>query len=390
MADVAPALQQLAQAIPQLSAIPPCAQPAYLVIASAGCGPDLECICSNDSFFITIQGLLATGACSSMEVMQVRLHLTENLLDAISSTRSICVEAVPWLEDNRGPEIVGAVTTLTILATIAVVLRFLGRNISGAPCGVDDWLMLFALVWEYGLSISQYLAVHYGLGRHIIMLDLYQVTQFSKLFFAVTCIFPVGCAALKLSVLFFYHRIFPIRKFTIWSIIIGIVVIGWFIAFIVSQFLTCRPLNYYWDKSIPGGKYTITNPAIWLNVEIAIGILSGSLPLMRPLVSRAFPSRVRSYFSRSSRNDGSQRLDDPSNKNSASSGSKGQGRPSQIYVGGIQSHKAWYNNAVVTSGGDGSGVDGSTEEIIPLGKIGVRSDVEWEQEGVSDKASDGK
>ncbi|KAL8916159.1 MAG: hypothetical protein Q9172_006430 [Xanthocarpia lactea] len=357
----------------------------------------------------------------------VGLHLTGNLLDALTSTRSICVAAVPWLEDNRGPEIVGAITTLTVLATIAVVLRFLGRNISGAPCGVDDWLMLFAL-----------------------------------LFFAVTCIFPVGCTALKLSVLFFYHRIFPIRKFTIWSIVIGIVVIGWFIAFIVSQFLTCRPLNYYWDKSIPGGKcinqvhnsdyvttpadiltniaililpipwlwglqmkmrrkvavtlifflgsfaavgsivripfvhqlnpndvsYSITNPAIWLNVEIAIGILSGSLPLMRPIVSRAFPSRFRSYFSRSSRNDGSQRLDDPSNKNSASSGSKGQQRGSNIYVGGVQSHKAWYNNAVVTSGD--TGAEGSTEEIIPLGQIGVRSDVEWEQEGVSDKASGGK
>ena len=78
----------------------------------------------------------------------VGLHLTGDLLDALTSTRSICVAAVPWLEDNRGPEIVGAITTLTVLATIAVVLRFLGRNISGAPCGVDDWLMLFALVSE--------------------------------------------------------------------------------------------------------------------------------------------------------------------------------------------------------------------------------------------------
>ena len=111
---------------------------------------------------------------------------------------------------------------------------------------------------------------------------------------------------------------------------------------------------------------------------------------MRPVVSRAFPSRVRSYFSRSSRNDGSQRLDDPSNKNSASSGSKGQHRASNVYVGGVQSHKAWYNKSVVTSGGGESGVEGSNEDIIPLGQIGVRSDVEWEQEGVSDKASDGK
>lgn len=72
-------------------------------------------------------------------------------------------------------------------------------------------------------------------------------------FFVTTCVFPVACAALKFSILIFYHRIFPFRKFTISCIGIGFVVIAWFIAFIVASFLSCRPLAYYWDKSIAGG-----------------------------------------------------------------------------------------------------------------------------------------
>lgn len=65
---------------------------------------------------------------------------------AMVHTRTICIDAVPWLNHNRGPEIVGALTTLTIIATIAVILRFLARRVSGSLYGWDDWLILFALV----------------------------------------------------------------------------------------------------------------------------------------------------------------------------------------------------------------------------------------------------
>ena len=65
--------------------------------------------------------------------------------------------------------------------------------------------------------------------------------------------FPVSVTAAKLSVLFFYHRIFPSKRFRNISIVIGLVTLAWFIVFIFLQFFTCVPLDYYWDKSIPGG-----------------------------------------------------------------------------------------------------------------------------------------
>lgn len=64
----------------------------------------------------------------------------------MESTRTVCVAAAPWLGDNRVPEILGAVTTLIVLATIAVALRFFARAVQSAPYGYDDWLILFALV----------------------------------------------------------------------------------------------------------------------------------------------------------------------------------------------------------------------------------------------------
>ncbi|KAL8719872.1 MAG: hypothetical protein Q9181_008000 [Wetmoreana brouardii] len=364
------------------------------------------------------------------------------------ATRTTCIAAVPWLAHSRGPEVVGAITTLTILATIAVVLRFLARKVACTSYGVDDWLILFTLVWEYGLSISQLLAVHYGFGRHLLLLDPDQITKFSKLVVACTLIFPVACAALKFSVLFFYHRIFPVQKFAIWNIGIGVVVFAWFIAFIVSQFLTCRPLAYNWDKTIAGGRCinsnhvayyitsppdiatniailvlpipwlwnlqmhlrkkialtiiflldTIVNAGIWLNVEISIGILSASLPLLRPLFTRAFRSQIHSRITRS-RNTGSQRLHDtnPSKptdsnlKNGTHARIRSLQRSGDVYsgeslgTGGVnRSNRDWYTAAVAAKKGShaktGTSDEGSQEDMVPMGKIQVRHDVEWEQE----------
>ncbi|KAL8679787.1 MAG: hypothetical protein Q9186_003952 [Xanthomendoza sp. 1 TL-2023] len=139
---------------------------------------------------------------------------------------------------------------------------------------------------------------------------------------------------------------------------------------------------------------TIVNSAIWLNVEIAIGILSASLPLMRPLFSRAFPSQIRSRWTKS-RTTGSQRLQDlEASGGGKASGSRSVGKHSHtkglsdsgIYAGQgkKQPHKSWYNNVAVTKSkgtttGRGS-EEGSEEDMVPMGKIQVRHDVEWEQE----------
>ncbi|KAL8838662.1 MAG: hypothetical protein Q9176_004902 [Flavoplaca citrina] len=47
------------------------------------------------------------------------------------------------------------------------------------------------------------------------------------------------------------------------------------------------------------GTYSTVSSGIWLNVELSVGILSVSLPLMRPLVSRAIPSQIRARFTKS-------------------------------------------------------------------------------------------
>ncbi|KAI4147760.1 MAG: hypothetical protein L6R39_003013, partial [Caloplaca ligustica] len=122
-------------------------------------------------------------------------------------------------------------------------------------------------------------AINHGAGMHILLLDLDQIISFSKAFFAATCIFPVAALALKFSILFFYRRIFAVQKFAIWCYIISVVCVAWFIAFVVSTFLICRPLACFWDKTITGCKctnlkhiayYVTSPPDILTNIAILI------------------------------------------------------------------------------------------------------------------------
>ena len=64
----------------------------------------------------------------------------------MANTRKICIAAAPYLADTLLPEIIGSVTVLTTLAVGAVILRFLARSLTNVPYGIEDWLILFALV----------------------------------------------------------------------------------------------------------------------------------------------------------------------------------------------------------------------------------------------------
>jgi hypothetical protein len=59
----------------------------------------------------------------------------------------------------------------------------------------------------------------------------------------------------KLSLLFFYHRIFWVdERFSLWLWVVGIVQILWMISVYLAKWMLCWPVAYTWDKTLPGGK----------------------------------------------------------------------------------------------------------------------------------------
>ncbi|KAL8851648.1 MAG: hypothetical protein Q9221_003485 [Calogaya cf. arnoldii] len=142
---------------------------------------------------------------------------------------------------------------------------------------------------------------------------------------------------------------------------------------------TSSPLTQYnpTDTSVRSG--------IWLNVELSIGILFASLPLMRPLVSRAIPSQIRSRINKS-RHTGTHRLQDIENINDGTISSSRAAHSKGLSDSGIyqgqnkqQPHKSWYNaGAHITSKKTGRhSEEGSEEDMVPMGKIQARHSLEW-------------
>lgn len=63
------------------------------------------------------------------------------------------------LQDNTGPDnqrghaILAVSITFGVLETVAVALQFLARRRLGAKWRIDDWLILGALIPNYGMII---------------------------------------------------------------------------------------------------------------------------------------------------------------------------------------------------------------------------------------------
>ena len=68
------------------------------------------------------------------------------MIATLAAAGELCTAAEPSLNDSRQSEILAAVIVMMALSTIAVVLRLISRKISAARIGIDDGLMVLALV----------------------------------------------------------------------------------------------------------------------------------------------------------------------------------------------------------------------------------------------------
>ena len=76
---------------------------------------------------------------------------------------------------------------------------------------------------------------------------------------------------------------------------------------------------------------------------------------------------------------GSQRL--PDSEKNPRSGTLGSGNVSAgVYGGKSKTHKSWLDNRVskMASKQEGGGGDSRQEEMVPMGRIAVRHDLNWE------------
>lgn len=138
---------------------------------------------------------------------------------------------------------------------------------------LDDWFIIVAFFTAIPSTVmnTQGLVAH-GLGRDIWTLEYSMITDFVKFFYIMEIMYFTHVPMLKISILFFYLRIFvgnTVHR-VLYSTLVVNCVFGIVFLFIIA--FQCSPISYYWtlwDGEHHGTCLNI-NAAGWSNAAISI------------------------------------------------------------------------------------------------------------------------
>ncbi|KAK1982178.1 hypothetical protein LZ30DRAFT_749508 [Colletotrichum cereale] len=193
-----------------------------------------------------------------------------------------------------------AVIILAVLAFVAVALRLVARYLQGHQLKADDWTIIFSLFLvgaTVGLSIA---GGAKGAGNHIWSMTPLRLTQVFEILYAYTFVYGSACAAIKISILLFYQRIFVS---TVYSFKISLIV-GYFLSISYPIIIwttmgnACKPVSFYWNQFIGERGECIDINTFYLALGI-INMLNDILVLLIPIpqiLSVCVASVVRIWY----------------------------------------------------------------------------------------------
>ncbi|KAJ5303535.1 hypothetical protein N7476_010334 [Penicillium atrosanguineum] len=155
--------------------------------------------------------------------------------------------------DNLRHVVITSTCFAFILSTTAVGFRVISRKLNGQGLFLDDYLIISALLFEYGITIAGIVLLYNGLGKHIVYVKPDQLTVYLKTLFTGSILYTCCIASVKLSILTLYRRIFPTKWMKMSANIVGMVVILWAACGILAGAFTCIPTEKLWNPQIPGG-----------------------------------------------------------------------------------------------------------------------------------------
>ncbi|KAL5343836.1 hypothetical protein BJX70DRAFT_393258 [Aspergillus crustosus] len=147
-------------------------------------------------------------------------------------------------DDDLRPNQIAACTCGIAFAVSAVIARMVARYRSRLKYSWDDYTICVALMGQLSYACLMALNVANGEGLHIIFIKDQRL--FVQVFVGAIVCYSIAIMLTKISILLFYHRIFPIQWLTIVSYLMGAVVIAYNIAVIFVASFQCIPLSSLW------------------------------------------------------------------------------------------------------------------------------------------------
>ncbi|CAN9407712.1 unnamed protein product [Alternaria alternata] len=172
-----------------------------------------------------------------------------------------------------------------IIAGLFVSARLAQRFIKSSGLGMDDYMIIAALLSSVLLSVTECQAVVYGYGRHWKDLPVDSRVIARKWFYGANIVYKVVLMFNKISVVCLYYRIFAIttKSFRIACHIMNAWVIITGFAFTIATVFQCTPIAAFWDKTISGAR-CFKNEPWWISyatVQITTDFMLLAMPFRR-------------------------------------------------------------------------------------------------------------
>ncbi|KAF2847667.1 hypothetical protein T440DRAFT_190984 [Plenodomus tracheiphilus IPT5] len=190
------------------------------------------------------------------------------------TTKNLTATTCHAPERYRGESIRVSNLILAVVTAFCGLSRVIFKAVySIGELGWDDYSVIAALIaGAPSVVIIDRGIVPNGLGRDIYTVPFDHITNFVRYLYALEVLYFLQIALLKLTLLFFFLRIFPkplIRRL-LWGTVTFNVLCGF--SFVLVAIFQCQPISYYWtswDKERPG-KCIDVNALAWSNAIISI------------------------------------------------------------------------------------------------------------------------
>ncbi|EEH33714.2 hypothetical protein PAAG_04763 [Paracoccidioides lutzii Pb01] len=171
------------------------------------------------------------------------------------------------------------------LALLAFALRMMARLpfFNGGQFGMDDVMIVLAMVFTIPFSAFSVLIANAGLGKDIWHVAFDDITNILYIYYFDEWLYFLALIFTKVSLHFFYLRIFSKKSFRIAIYIVMAVTLAYGLVFILVSVFQCRPIELAWlrwDETAPGHCNDI-NMQGWTSAgfNIVLDFVTLALPL---------------------------------------------------------------------------------------------------------------
>lgn len=225
------------------------------------------CICADEWFKDTVQACVETS-CNLTDALAVARANDEICHIPKRSRRAYLLSDIP----------------ISAVSSLAVFLRLFSRWRFNKRYGVDDWIMVTVAVMNVAFIVTGNYSAMLGFGRDTWYVDPNDLTFALKLFYISESLYLTLLGLTKVSIIFFYLRIFPNPRFRVFCWVVMCWVLVSTTTFVILQIFQCTPISAIWRSW--EGNYPVPYHCFDVN---ALAYAAASFSIAQDIVILAMP-----------------------------------------------------------------------------------------------------